>query len=101
MQLPSKVNVHGHWYRVLVVPERKVPEGGIGYCEWPSRLIHVASELSDYEKLVTFLHEVRHAWQFETGFAHQILDEQAMEIDAESFASLALSVLEPKLKESA
>lgn len=97
----------GHVYKVLYVAPEKLRLGrqsdqtivgnyGLGECEWPSRIIRLNKTIGEGMMHTTLLHEIRHGFHFENGFT-QILNEQTLEIDADSFVSLVLSLKEQKI----
>lgn len=92
MKRPKSVNILGHEWKIKYVDEKKLPPRSWGMCTYPDRTIHILNKkMCKTMFSVTLLHECRHAWQFESGFSN-ILDNQAMEIDADSYASFSLSL---------
>lgn len=91
--IPKSVNICGHEYQVRWVKQKKLIKGAGAEVEYPARIISIEDSYKKDKKTawLFFLHEVRHAWQFETG-AIQILDEQACELDADGFASFITSL---------
>ena len=93
MRIPKVVNILGHDYKVIWVDPSKLLAGRIAECEFPTRVIRMSLEIksSKYMAWICFLHETKHAQQYESGLS-QILDSQAMELDAESFVSFITSL---------
>lgn len=92
--IPKSVNVLGHTYRVQFMPREKInPDHRSGECQWPERIIRIATEIRSNKKYawLVFLHEIRHAYQYEAGDM-QILSSQATEKDADGFASFIASL---------
>jgi hypothetical protein len=104
---PKSVNILGHIYKVEYVAPEKLRLGrqsdqtivgnfGLGECEWPSRVIRLNKTMGKGMMHTTLLHEIRHGFQFESGFT-QVLSTQTLEIDADSFVSLVLSMKQQKV----
>lgn len=98
--IPKKVNVLGHDYQVVIIDQDKflTQDGRVGECEYPVRIIRISSDLmsnKEYAWLV-FLHELRHAYQYECGDS-QILQSQQIEKDADTFASFISSLKAQKV----
>ena len=91
MKIPKVVNIHGHEYTVSIVPASKLNPGEAGVMRYPQRLIMIAKEMSPEIRWLTFLHELKHASQYETGLT-QIMGKQLAETDSELFASLITSL---------
>lgn len=96
MKLPKRINISGHFYSIKRVKPDAIP-GAVGVCQWPERQILLSTEIDGQMLFTTLLHEIRHAWQFESGFT-QILHPQSLEVDADSFASLITSIFTVKFK---
>ena len=90
------INVLGHKWSVEYVLEKKLPVGASGLCIFQSRQILILSALPSILAKLTLLHELRHAMQFECGLTN-ILDNQALELDADSFASFVMSLKKQKV----
>lgn len=89
--IPKKINILGHWYSVSFVDKDKFVfknDERLGECHWPSRVILISNEIKSNKEFawLVFIHEYRHGMQYESGMT-QILGSQAMEIDADMFAS--------------
>ena len=97
MRIPRTINIHGHIWIVEPVSRVILGKGQDGMCYPVTRTIHYYQGLRNQARVATVLHEIRHAYQFESGFT-QILDSQAMELDAEGFVGLVLSLLIIKFK---
>ena len=104
---PKSVNIMGHKYKVEYVTPENLKLGqplkqsimgnfGLGECEWPTRIIRLNKTMSSDMVYTTLLHEIRHGFHFESGFT-QVLNAQTLEIDADSFVSLALSLKRQKI----
>jgi hypothetical protein len=91
-RIPKSVNVLGHVYKVQWVHQAKLGDHR-AHVEYPTRIIRMDNELNKnpYYAWLYFLHEVRHAYQFESGMT-QLLGQQAMELDADGFASFVASL---------
>lgn len=98
MRIPKSVNVLGHIYKIKIIEETGMHVlGHMGECDYGLREIRIIKNLSEEVSFQVLLHEIRHAYQFESGFA-QILDAQAMELDADGFVSLITSLFDLKWK---
>lgn len=97
MKLPKSVNVCGYQYSIKTVKPSELPDGVIGLCNGTKKTILLSKEMKGELLVRTVLHEIRHAYQFESG-SSQILTGQAMEIDAEGFAALVYSIFDVKFK---
>ncbi len=91
MKIPKRVNICGHVYSVSIVPASKLGNGEAGVMRYPQRQILIAKELSQEIRWLTFLHEINHAKQYETGMT-QIFGKQLCETDCEQFASFISSL---------
>lgn len=65
--------------------------GWVGLCDPSAKEILLESSLKGEELTRTVLHELRHAAQHEFGIS-QFLDQQAAEMDAETFATFVVSL---------
>ncbi len=90
-KIPRTVNVLGHDYQVRLVKPASLGGNTVGRCHHPKRLIEISNELSKEERWLIFLHEIRHAYQFESGDT-QIMQSQTQEKDCEQFASFVSSL---------
>ena len=104
MKIPKSVNINGHNYKVIITTSDKflsgkhkighveiLSSGAMGECEFPTRIIRLNKEIKGDLLYYTFLHEIRHGFQFEMGWP-QLLSPQVMEIDCETFVSFAMSL---------
>ena len=91
IKIPKKVNICGHDYSVQIVPQKKLNPGEAGVMRFPQRVILIAKEMSPEIRWLTFLHEIRHATQYETGMT-QIFGKQLAETDCELFVSFITSL---------
>lgn len=94
--VPKKVNVLGHDYRVVwVSPEAIKTPGAAAEMEWPARIIRIdrlyRSKRNAKVAWLYLMHEIKHAHQFESGM-YQLLDKQALELDADGFSSFISSL---------
>lgn len=110
MKKPSSVNIMGNAYKILYVVPEKLRYGrmkmdfntmltgnyGLGECEWPTRTIRLNKQLKGDMLSTTLLHEIKHGQQFELGLT-QVLNGHSMEIDADSFVSLIVSLKAQKI----
>lgn len=80
-----------------MTPPKKMNTGEIGSAIYPTRIIKIDNTLSGELLTLTILHELRHAYQFETGLM-QILGPQARELDADGFASFLTSIFHLSFK---
>lgn len=62
---PKLVRVGDEDYRVCFA--RKLKNGDLGYCDSDMKLITISRDQDPDEMLATFLHEVLHAFEFESG----------------------------------
>jgi len=85
------INILGHDYKVTKVPQKRLGEGVIGLCIFESKQILLLNSLTGELLYRTLLHELRHAFQYESGFT-QLLHPQSQEIDCEQFASFIVSL---------
>lgn len=98
MKIPKRLNIHGHWYSIRIVKQDSMHlPGQCGSCEYPKREILLSAESDKEMMMLTLLHEIRHAFQFESGLS-QVLGTQAMEMDADGFVSLVTSLFDIKFK---
>lgn len=97
MKIPKSVNVLGHPYRIKMVDHLGLVVGQTGECDYNLREIRLLKGLNKESTFQVLLHEIRHAYQFESGFT-QILDHQAMELDADGFVSLVTSLFDLRWK---
>jgi len=77
MKLPEKVRItYGTSYKVEMVEALDKPTI-MGDCDPDLHLIRICSTLSERQILVTFIHELLHALQFEYGIkiAHSSIDQ--------------------------
>lgn len=89
----KSINVLGHDYQIRLVDEiKQAPEAG-GLCSHPDRIIYISKDclISKEQSLLYLLHELRHAYQFESG-TFQVLGRAGAELDAEGFTSFILSL---------
>jgi hypothetical protein len=91
LQRVKSVNVLGHDYKITRVSSAKLPINVSAICKLPEREILLDSELKGTMLELVLLHELRHAYHFESGDT-QILDHQAQEKDCEQFASFVTSL---------
>lgn len=109
IKIKSRVNIAGHWYRVMKVsPEEMqygrtnrrdiqiLSSGPMGECEFPTRIIRLNKFFGGPLMELTFMHEIKHGHQFETGWP-QIMSPQVMELDCEQFVSLVASLQDQKI----
>lgn len=92
-KIPKSVNILGHDYSVSFVDQMKMMGLHKGECIYPDRKINISNSVKSNKEWAWtyFLHELKHGHQFESGMM-QILDTQAAELDADSFASLIVSL---------
>ena len=91
MKIPKFVNIHGHNYKIQLVTADKLKNGEAGVMRFPERVILIAKNMSPEIRWLTFLHEIRHAAQYETGMT-QVFGKQLAETDSEIFVSLITSL---------
>lgn len=91
MKIPKSVNVLGHVYPVQIVTEKSLGGEIAGITLFPQRVIKLNKQLVGELRWLTFLHELKHAYDFENGDT-QIFDAQAAEKSCESFASFIRSL---------
>jgi hypothetical protein len=97
VKLPKSVNVLGHDYSVTIVDQKKLPSPSTSaICRYPQREIWICKDLGKELRWLNFLHELRHAFQFEAGLT-QILTAQMCEVDCEQFASFIQSLQNQKV----
>lgn len=96
MKRKNSVNIHGHVWKIRYVKPKQMSSGAWGQAVYPDREIRILNTLKGEMLKLTLWHECRHAFQFESGLA-QILGGQAMELDAEGFASFVSSLKKQKL----
>lgn len=108
MRIPKTVNISGHEYSVKIVSGGQfvgatqkrslqiLSNGTMGECEFPTRVIRINKAVTGPLRYMVFLHEVRHGYQFENGWA-QLMGPQAMELDCEQFVSFILSLKKQRL----
>lgn len=90
-KIPRSVNIFGHTYSVRIVGTDKLASGHAGIAKFPQREILIAKGMGAELTWMTFLHEICHARQFETGLT-QVFGSQLAETDCEQFASLITSL---------
>lgn len=90
IKIPKLVNILGHKYKVIMLHPDKL-RGRLGECEHPSRIIRIANNLGKELAWTVFLHELKHAQQFECGLT-QIMDHQAQEMDCDLFSNFISSL---------
>ena len=91
MKIPRSVNVLGHDYKIRLVAAAKLGAEHDGVCCYPEREIILNKECEKELRWLAFLHELRHAVQFESGLV-QLLGQQSCETDADQFASFISSL---------
>ena len=98
MRLPKSVNVCGHTYKIIVRKDGtlKIPNAW-GTCSPSKKEIEINAAIPKDRIVRVLLHEIRHAYQTESGLSQLLCDELA-EVDAEGFASLVTSIFDVKLK---
>lgn len=94
MKLPKKINVLGTDYKIhqtsdvsLFHPDRAT--GGLSDVE--GKNIFIDPGLSRKDFWMTFLHELKHAHQYESGL-FQAMSEDIMEVDAETTARMLFNL---------
>ena len=92
----KSINILGHSWSVEYVTESKLPHGASGICIFNNRSILILKDMTSMIAKLTLLHELRHAMQFECGLTN-VLDNQALEMDADSFASFVMSLKKQKV----
>jgi hypothetical protein len=97
MKLPRSLNIHGHTYKIRFAKKGELPNGIEGICIFDDRVLLIERGLPVMRQLHVILHEIKHASQKESGLM-QIIDHQAMELDAEAFASLVMANFKVTLK---
>ncbi len=88
-KIPKSVNVCGHVYKVQI--SKKLDADVAGLTTFPTRLIEFSAELEGELRWLTFLHELKHAFDFENGDS-QLMHEQTAEKSCEQFASFISSL---------
>jgi hypothetical protein len=109
VKIPKKINIMGHEYKIEMTTPKEfaglknqdshvqiMSNGEVGECEYPTRIIRLSKAVIGKLQYYTLLHEIRHAYQFETGLP-QIMTHQVLELDAESFVSLISSLKAQKV----
>lgn len=97
MRIPKNVIVGGHLWKVILVPENKIEDPDtVAHCRYPQRIITLLDNRTDEIMWMDFLHELRHAFQFEMGYT-QIFQSQMAEIDADNFSSFIISLQKQKI----
>ena len=88
----KSINILGHKWTIDYVDEEKLPPGAAGLCIFQDRKIFILKNgMNAMITRMTLLHEARHAMQFESGLTN-VLDNQALEMDADGFASFVMSI---------
>lgn len=95
--IPRKFPVLGMVYQVKHVKGFTNKTGLGGLCDASARVITLDSTLTGDELIDTFIHEIVHAFQFESGLA-EILDRQALEMNAQSLRAFLRSTFTLKFK---
>jgi Zn-dependent peptidase ImmA (M78 family) len=91
MKVPKSVNVLGHVYKVKIATEKQLGADIAGLTLFPQRHILINQTFSTELRWLTFLHELKHALDFENGDT-QIFEAQAAEKNCEQFASFITSL---------
>ncbi len=94
---PKKINVLGHTYRIIEKPKMSESAGHDGLCDATNKIIYLDKGLHKEDKLRVLMHEIMHAYQFESGFC-DVLDRQAQELLAEGMAGFLSSILVVKFR---
>lgn len=91
MKIPKAVNVLGHQYKIKLVSGEDLGQNTAGATFFPQRMILIDKSLHKELLWLTFLHEIKHAFDYENGDT-QILTNQTLEKSCDQFASFILSL---------
>jgi hypothetical protein len=97
MKIPSTVKIGWRIYKIEMVEERRDEKGNLlnGEIDFTNHIIYIDKNISEDEKEVTFLHEVRHGIFY--GQGHLKWSENEELVSAVSEGSLQLMKDNPKL----
>ena len=87
--IPKSVNILGHTYKIVMTLDLKGNEAGV--TQFPQRIIKLHKKLTGEMLWLTFLHEIKHAYDFENGDT-QLFHPQVQEKQCEQFASFISSL---------
>lgn len=104
--IPRKLKVKNRWWQIHWVGHIKerpdnAQEITVGYCSFDKRKIYIRKDLSFFESLSTFVHEVLHAIEFEykIDLKHEIiysLDEPIAKILLDNWLTATTSRVSSK-----
>jgi len=89
VKIPKAVNILGHNYKIIMTEDLKQNEAGVTL--FPQRIIKLHRKLKGDMLWLTFLHEIKHAYDFENGDT-QLFHAQVQEKQCEQFASFITSL---------
>lgn len=95
--IPKSVQILNHKYSIKLAKHLARDQGIEGVCNGNTKAILIDADLDKNETLECLMHEIIHAYQFESGFS-QVLDRQAQELLAEGFASFICAILKIQFK---
>jgi hypothetical protein len=61
IEAPDYIRIGGSMWLLEFYPQREIPSGGYGECEFTTHTIRIASARGDLEVLDTLCHEIQHA----------------------------------------
>lgn len=79
-------------YEISITSGLAESHNAAGLCDPNSSKITIDEALSPTQFAKTMLHEICHAWQFESGL-HEVLNEQSSEFVAQTFALVVTEIL--------
>ena len=100
MKLPKRIPIGSVMYELRYAKKGELPSDILGRCFPRLKRIIIAPGRPRPEMFHTLTHELKHALQIETGLS-QVLDGQAMEMDAEATANLFTSLFNLSFKKAA
>lgn len=93
-----RVPVGGTMYKVSVIKDFSKKSGLLGQCDFTSKTIKICSSQQGHEFIGTYLHELIHAHDWESGWIQVNGDRAVMELSAEGRSNFLMGVLDIKIK---
>lgn len=98
IKIPKSIFVAGVEYKFVIEKDLTKDRHFLAYCDVRKKEIAVdADHLKDADCFHTLLHEIKHAHQAEYGL-NQAVSHELREIDAETTATMLLSIFDIKFK---
>lgn len=101
MKLPKKLMILGQEFKIKEKPQKEIEkmlgQGTFGAMNYSDKLILIASDANELDKLLIFLHECGHAITHVNGL-NQVMSPELQEVMVESFANGAIEIMKQLAK---